>query len=99
MQEGYDLKIGTSEHGTAASASNLQLPAFCHLLIAFGGPLGLEDWLAKDASVEEKDPRKHFDMYINTCSNQGSRTIRTEEAIFISLTYMQPAIDACKLDL
>lgn len=31
-----------------------------------------------------------FDFYVNTCPNQGSRTIRTEEAILISLAALQP---------
>ena len=41
-----------------------------------------------------QDPRTTFDMYINTCPNQGSRTIRSEEAILISLSYLQPALTA-----
>lgn len=36
--------------------------------------------------------RAVFDYYINTCPNQGSRTIRTEEAVLISMTYLQTAI-------
>ena len=36
--------------------------------------------------------RDVFDMYINTCPDQGSRTIRTEEAVLISMSYMQTAI-------
>ena len=92
MQGGYDVVIGTSEHGSVAQASELELPAFQHLLIVFGGPLGLEDLFSKDSTVAHKDPRESFSMYINTCSEQGSRTIRTEEAILISLTYLQPAL-------
>ncbi|KAJ8573725.1 hypothetical protein K7X08_010236 [Anisodus acutangulus] len=30
--------------------------------------------------------------YLNTCPHQGSRTIRTEEAIFISLQYLQEPV-------
>jgi predicted SPOUT superfamily RNA methylase MTH1 len=33
-----------------------------------------------------------FDMWVNTCPTQGSRTIRTEEAVLISLARLQPAI-------
>lgn len=32
--------------------------------------------------------------YLNTCFNQGSRTIRSEEAILISLAFLQPALSA-----
>lgn len=31
-----------------------------------------------------------FDFYVNTCPQQGSRTIRTEEAVLISLAALQP---------
>ncbi len=31
-----------------------------------------------------------FDFYINTCASQGSRTIRTEEAILISMAALKP---------
>lgn len=92
MQEGYDLKIGTSEHGSVSSASDLVLPPFQHLLIVFGGPLGLEEYFSRDDTVSSEDPRKCFDIYINTCPRQGSRTIRTEEALLISLSYLQPAL-------
>ena len=33
-----------------------------------------------------------FDQYINTCADQGSRTIRTEEAVLISMAYLSNAI-------
>ena len=92
LQEGYDVTIGTSERGSIAQACQVELPAFQHLLIVFGGPLGLEDLFSKDKTVASKDPRESFSMYMNTCPEQGSRTIRTEEAILISLTYLQPAL-------
>lgn len=34
--------------------------------------------------------------YLNTCFDQGSRTIRSEEAILISLAFLQPAIGAAQ---
>lgn len=92
LQGGYDVVLGTSEHGDKTGASDLELPPFQHLLIVFGGPLGLEDLFSKDGSVTNKDPRSSFTMYLNTCPNQGSRTIRTEEAVLISLTHLQPAL-------
>ena len=33
-----------------------------------------------------------FDLYLNTCPDQGSRTIRSEEAILISLSTLRPKI-------
>lgn len=92
MQGGYDVKIGTSEHGSKASAAELQVPPFQHLLVSFGGPKGLEDAMQRDNAVGNSNTDALFDMYVNTCPDQGSRTIRTEEAILISLAYLQPSL-------
>lgn len=92
IQGGYDVKIGTSEHGSKASAAELRVPPFQHLLVTFGGPKGLEDAMQRDSAVGHSTPSDMFDMYVNTCPDQGSRTIRTEEAILISLAYLQPAL-------
>ncbi|CAN6452304.1 unnamed protein product [Victoria cruziana] len=89
---GYDYKIGTSEHGNVLSSSDVCFPNFRHLLIAFGGLGGLEENIEEDASLKGKNVREIFDSYLNTCPGQGSRTIRTEEAIFISLQYFQEPI-------
>lgn len=88
----YDLKIGTSEHGQVVSPGDLLLPRFQHVLVAFGGPDGLEDALKHDKKLSGKQPAEVFDLYLNTCPQQGSRTIRTEEAILISAAYLQTAL-------
>ncbi|KAJ8766343.1 hypothetical protein K2173_022402 [Erythroxylum novogranatense] len=90
---GYDYLIGTSEHGLKIKSSEISLPKFKHLLIAFGGLAGLEESIEEDVSLKGKTAREVFDSYLNTCPNQGSRTIRTEEAIFISLQYFQEPIN------
>lgn len=89
---GYDLKIGTSERGQVVQPGNLQLPRFKHVLVAFGGPGGLEECLEHDKKLAGKDTSELFDLYLNTCSKQGSRTIRTEEAILISMSFLEAAI-------
>ncbi|KAG8502158.1 hypothetical protein CXB51_000073 [Gossypium anomalum] len=89
---GYDHLIGTSEHGIVVNSSQLNLPAFRHLLIAFGGLLGLEKSVEEDNKLKGKNVRDIFNMYLNTCPHQGSRTIRTEEALLISLQYFQEPI-------
>lgn len=94
MQGGYDLKIGTSECGSVQPASQLQLPEREHAIIVVGGPLGLEDCYHKDTQRAGSDVAELFDMWINTCPNQGSRTIRTEEAILITMSYLQPALSS-----
>lgn len=89
---GYDHLIGTSEHGLIINSSELTIPAFRHLLIAFGGLAGLEECIEEDNNLKGKNVREVFDSYLNTCPHQGSRTIRTEEAILISLQYFHEPI-------
>jgi len=91
-KEEYDHVIGTSEHGQIINSSELTLPSFRHLLIAFGGLAGLEESIEEDTNLKGKHANDVFTSYLNTCPNQGSRTIRTEEAILISLQYFQDPI-------
>ncbi|GAV85717.1 Methyltrn_RNA_3 domain-containing protein [Cephalotus follicularis] len=90
---GYDHLIGTSEHGLIINSSELTIPVFRHLLIAFGGLAGLEESIEEDENLKGTNVREVFDSYLNTCPRQGSRTIRTEEAIFISLQYFQEPVN------
>ncbi|CAN6173891.1 unnamed protein product [Urochloa humidicola] len=91
-KEKYDHIIGTSEHGQIINSSELTLPSFRHLLIAFGGLAGLEESIEEDTNLKGKHANDVFTSYLNTCPNQGSRTIRTEEALLISLQYFQDSI-------
>ena len=75
-QGGYDHTIGTSERGTSVDKSSLK-PGFSHLLIVFGGVKGLEAALEVDPVLQGDDPEPLFDLYLNTCPGQGSRTIRS----------------------
>eukprot|EP00850_Spirogloea_muscicola_P018843 SM000177S03176 [mRNA] locus=s177:19517:24438:- [translate_table: standard] len=88
----YDYTIGTSEHGEQVKQVDLVLPAFKHLLVVFGSLAGLEESAELDDALEVKEASCLFDRYLNTCPGQGSRTIRTEEACLISLSFLQPAI-------
>nr|XP_033817562.1 putative methyltransferase C9orf114 homolog [Geotrypetes seraphini] len=90
FKDGYDLSIGTSERGS--SVDTVTLPSFRHALVVFGGLQGLEASVDNDQSLEVTDPSVLFNMYLNTCPRQGSRTIRTEEAILISLSVLRPKI-------
>ncbi|KAI3695043.1 hypothetical protein L1987_78031 [Smallanthus sonchifolius] len=69
---GYDYLIGTSEHGNIVKSSELQLPSFRHLLIAFGGVAGLEECFDLDKNLKGKKPRDVFSTYLNICPHQGS---------------------------
>ncbi|KAM6184860.1 LOW QUALITY PROTEIN: uncharacterized protein ACDL77_013433 [Rhynchocyon petersi] len=90
FKDGYDLTIGTSERGSDVASA--QLPSFRHALVMFGGLQGLESGVDADPNLEVAEPSVLFDLYVNTCPNQGSRTIRTEEAILISLAALQPSL-------
>ncbi|MBN3297601.1 CI114 methyltransferase, partial [Amia calva] len=75
-KEGYDLTIGTSEKGS--SVDSVTLSPFKHVLVVFGGLQGLEASVDTDQNLNVTDPSVLFDLYLNTCPTQGSRTIRTE---------------------
>ncbi|XP_008324033.1 putative methyltransferase C9orf114 homolog [Cynoglossus semilaevis] len=96
-KEGYDLTIGTSERGNDMDQSSLS--PFKHLLVVFGGLQGLEASLDVDQNLNVTDPRFLFDVYLNTCPGQGSRTIRTEEAILISMSGLRQKITAAFTDV
>ena len=95
----YDLKIGTSERGNesvdkTASGRALKLPNYRHALIVLGGVAGLEECVDADESLLIGGNLTHtlFDKWVNICPYQGSRTIRTEEAILITLAKLSPQL-------
>lgn len=92
---GYDLKIGTSERGdTSVEERTFTLPKYEHSLIVFGGVAGIEECVDADESIKlpGNQSKKLFDVWLNTCPYQGSRTIRTEEAVMISLATLSPLL-------
>ena len=64
------------------------------MLIVFGGVAGIEESVDADKSTALPDEysRKLFDVWVNICPYQGSRTIQSEEAVFITLTRLSPFI-------
>uniref|UniRef100_A0A5S6QT62 Uncharacterized protein n=1 Tax=Trichuris muris TaxID=70415 RepID=A0A5S6QT62_TRIMR len=89
---GYDLLIGTSDKGE--NVNEVALPNFRHALIVFGGLKGIEYGVENDEGICTDDITSLFHLYINTCPNQGCRSIRTEEAMLITLSALQPKIHA-----
>jgi predicted SPOUT superfamily RNA methylase MTH1 len=90
---GYDLKIGTSERGDkSVEDAKFGIPKFEHSLIVFGGVAGIEECVDADGSIKVSgsQSRSLFDVWLNICPYQGSRTIRTEEAVMISLAKLSP---------
>jgi len=63
------------------------------MLIVFGGLKGLEASLESDQTLDVTTPDILFHHYINTCPGQGSRTIRTEEAILVTMSTVRPVIE------
>jgi predicted SPOUT superfamily RNA methylase MTH1 len=97
--EGYDFIIGTSDKGENYRNANFSKKKdFKHCLIIFGGISGIEGMMIDDEhnKINSKNISKNFDLYLNTCMNQGLRTIRTEEAILISLAVIRPELDKIK---
>ena len=100
---GYDLSFGTSERGIPLSdiegnPQRRELPNYKHLLLVFGGVAGLEtavrnDPQLRDMSIRPVDVDKLFDYWVNLLPGQGSRTIRTEEAVWIGLTRLMNLVD------
>ncbi|KAM0798317.1 putative RNA methyltransferase [Usnea florida] len=92
---GYDLTIGTSERGvpvstldSARKSTRQPIPEFAHMMVVFGGVAGLEVAVKSDKELEGlgvKGPEALFDHWVNLCPGQGSRTIRTEEAVWLGL--------------
>lgn len=84
-EDGYDLTIGTSDKGTNVHKVSNKALKYNHLLIVFGGIFGLESAVENDDNLTVDDPSLLFDNYLNVVPNQGSRTVRTEEAVLITL--------------
>ncbi|KAF2021805.1 DUF171-domain-containing protein [Aaosphaeria arxii CBS 175.79] len=87
-------KPGKSSRRTSSSASaggpNKVPSQFKHLLLVFGGVTGLEPAVANDPEFRSKGLTKEtahtvFDAWVNLVPNQGSRTIRLEEAVWLGL--------------
>ncbi|XP_069102729.1 putative methyltransferase C9orf114 homolog isoform X1 [Argopecten irradians] len=89
-KDGYDLTIGTSEKGDCVDT--MEKTKYRHCLVVFGGVKGLECSLEADEALEEDDPSALFQHYLNTCPHQGSGTIRTEEAILITMSALRPVL-------
>lgn len=88
----YDLKIGTSERGEVFDPTrpDCSLPEFSSLLVCFGAVEGLERAYAGDPKLKSREGgcEQLFDLWLNTCPSQGTRTIRAEEAILVSMALL-----------
>lgn len=98
---GYDTTIGTSERGSPLESlyadTEIKSSKFKHLLIVFGGVAGLEVAVKNDQELQKLgvvEAKDVFDKWIDVCPGQGSRTIRTEEAVWIGLMGLRRLVTA-----
>lgn len=87
--KGYDLSIGTSDKGALVDDVDTKSLKYKHALIVFGGLSGIEEAVEADSNLNIDDASLVFNKYLNTCPHQGSRTIRTEEAILVTLAELR----------
>jgi len=88
-EDKYDLTIATSRLGRPIAEVLSEISDLWgkskRVLIAFGSPTrGLKEIL-KDENISLKDA---FHFIINTIPNQGVKTVRTEEAIYATLSLL-----------
>lgn len=100
-EDGYDMSIGTSERGVPLSTAfpSYDQADFKHMLIVFGGPRGLEYAAMNDPELGEMGiagarTKELFDHWVNVLPNQGTRGIRTDEALLIALTGLRRLWDS-----
>ncbi|KAL2129722.1 hypothetical protein VTI74DRAFT_7402 [Chaetomium olivicolor] len=100
-EDGYDLSIGTSERGVPLSKAfpSYDQANFNHLLVVFGGPRGLEYAAMNDPQLGEMGiagarTKELFDHWVNVLPNQGTRGIKTDEALLIALTGLRRLWDS-----
>jgi hypothetical protein len=85
----YDLVIATSKMGVPLAKISEELAERWkkahNVLVAFGGPShSLQNIIAKESLSLDKIA----DLTVNTIPNQGTETVRTEEALYASLALL-----------
>lgn len=87
-----------SNRASDSSTSSNPVPKFKHLLIVFGGVAGIESAVRNDRQLVEMgvapgEAEKLFDYWVNLLPGQGSRTIRTEEAVWLGLSGLRGLVE------
>ncbi|KAJ0178902.1 hypothetical protein K1T71_005677 [Dendrolimus kikuchii] len=93
-KDGYDLTVGTSDRGMSIDDLPSKGLNYNHAIIVFGGLHGIETALESDEQLQVDDASLLFNHYVNVLPNQGSRTIRTEEAILVALSGLRIKLKA-----
>ena len=93
-----DKNTNGNDNGETNSnnANSQPLPSiYNHALVVFGGIAGLEAACAADDEMmirvggDKMNVGSAFNLWVNAVPGQGSRTIRTEEALFIVLGQLE----------
>lgn len=96
---GYDVSYGTSERGLPLNkVQQSDPPNFNHMLVVFGGVAGLETAAKNDPELQKSgigsaNVGELFDHWVNVLPGQGSRTIRTEEAVWLGLMGLRNIVE------
>ncbi|GAK66770.1 uncharacterized protein PAN0_014c4994 [Moesziomyces antarcticus] len=93
-----DLALATSQATPVATPEGQTVQPLAkpqHALIVFGGLSGLELAVEADQGIQldRNNAAELFDAWVNVVDNQGSRTVRSEEAIMIALARVKPILD------
>jgi predicted SPOUT superfamily RNA methylase MTH1 len=97
---GYNVSFGTSERGGDVSEVPKVHPPPAspfHILVVFGGVAGLEaaakvDHELQASGIDSSNVGDLFDHWVNVLPGQGSRTIRTEEAVWLGLMALRNVV-------
>lgn len=88
-----DIKKRKSDNLEDKNPPKKSKQEFSHIMVVFGGVKGLEHSASCDKELKNcKNLASLFDYYVNTCPTQGSTTIRTEEAILITMSALRPKL-------
>ncbi|KAI8840780.1 putative RNA methyltransferase [Chytriomyces cf. hyalinus JEL632] len=82
--------------GEAGEAGEAGTPKpFKHMMVVFGGAKGIEYSVGADEDVRagEDECEQLFSYFVRPLASQGSRRLRTEEAVLITMTSIRNALD------
>uniref|UniRef100_A0AC35UD16 Methyltransferase C9orf114 n=1 Tax=Rhabditophanes sp. KR3021 TaxID=114890 RepID=A0AC35UD16_9BILA len=91
----YDTKIAVGVEGKKPNQVHLNInkKSTTKILVVYGGLSGLETALNSDDNLTSKDPNQLFDNVVECLPVNGSNSLRTEEALLISMTELRNKFD------
>lgn len=89
----YDLKVGDSQKRESKAVDDVDWSKhgdFKHALVFFGGLNGVEGTIGDLETDTNLKPKEIFDENVNCLTEIGTRSIRTEEMLLVSLGQLVP---------